>query len=171
MANFWSADWHIDHSLIIDYCHRPFKNTARMSRALIRNYNDVVAEEDLCYFIGDLMMGTDINRLEHILNRMNGTKVLILGNHDRMRPFDYVEAGFQSVHTSLELDILGGIVLAHDPACACAIGDRTLLCGHVHNLFKVQGNAINVGVDVWDFEPVSQRQIAGLLNPPDGKEQ
>jgi calcineurin-like phosphoesterase family protein len=34
-----------------------------------------------------------------------------------------------------------------------------VLCGHVHNMWKRNGNCFNVGVDVWDFRPVTMSQI------------
>lgn len=40
---------------------------------------------------------------------------------------------------------------------------RILLCGHVHNHWKVQKNMINVGVDVWDFTPVSLDEIRQMI--------
>lgn len=40
---------------------------------------------------------------------------------------------------------------------------RWLLCGHVHEKWKVKGNMINVGVDVWDYAPVSLEQIKELI--------
>lgn len=44
---------------------------------------------------------------------------------------------------------------------------RPLLCGHIHQHWKTKRTAqgtlmINVGVDVWDFKPVSQKQISNL---------
>ncbi len=38
-----------------------------------------------------------------------------------------------------------------------------LVHGHVHNGWKVNGKQINVGVDVWDFKPVSLEQILEII--------
>jgi calcineurin-like phosphoesterase family protein len=35
-----------------------------------------------------------------------------------------------------------------------------LICGHVHEAWRVRGRMLNVGVDVNDFTPVSQEQVA-----------
>jgi calcineurin-like phosphoesterase family protein len=60
--------------------------------------------------------------------------------------------------------------MCHDPALANVLPeDSILLCGHVHNLFKTTTSlcknikVINVGVDIWDFTPVSIEQIYELL--------
>jgi len=41
---------------------------------------------------------------------------------------------------------------------------RWLLHGHIHEKWKVNGRMINVGVDVWDFKPVSIEEIAKIIN-------
>jgi len=38
------------------------------------------------------------------------------------------------------------------------------ICGHIHGLWKVQRNMINVGVDAWHFIPVSEEQIIFYMN-------
>lgn len=40
---------------------------------------------------------------------------------------------------------------------------RVLLHGHVHSSWRTNGRMINVGVDVWDFAPISEQQIIELV--------
>jgi calcineurin-like phosphoesterase family protein len=40
-----------------------------------------------------------------------------------------------------------------------------LIHGHVHAAWAVQGTQINVGVGLWDFEPVPAEILAGLMLP------
>ncbi len=40
---------------------------------------------------------------------------------------------------------------------------RWLLHGHVHDLWKQHGRQINVGVDVWNYYPVSIETIAAMI--------
>lgn len=42
-------------------------------------------------------------------------------------------------------------------------GETFLLHGHVHCGWKKRGNMINVGCDVWNYYPVSQAEIAALM--------
>jgi len=42
-------------------------------------------------------------------------------------------------------------------------GESILLCGHVHDKWKVKGRQINVGVDVWNYAPVSHEKILKLI--------
>lgn len=152
--NIWfTADWHLSHFNIIRYTGRPFKDVNQMDHKIIKNYCELVGEDDVVFFVGDLSMRRKQYKEWFIrtFERLPGTKHLILGNHDYLGPFDYIEAGFTSVHTSLEVQ---EFILVHDPAVATVAKDRKFVCGHVHGLFKRQGNVVNVGVDIWDFKPV-----------------
>ena len=166
MSIWFTSDPHYNHGAIIDHCYRPFKTIKQMNRTLIKNYNAVVGPDDVVYFVGDLalMPPSHIEVLRQFVRQLNGTKHLILGNHDEFKPFAYVEIGFASVHTSLEVE---EFMLVHDPASSCVDRNRPYIVGHVHDLFVTQKNAINVGVDVWDFKPIhidKVREIARSLN-------
>jgi calcineurin-like phosphoesterase family protein len=126
-----------------------------MNKALISNWNQVVQPEDTVYVLGDFMMGSNPELARSFLDQLQGHKHLVLGNHDRLKPWDWVDAGFESVHTTLLLK--SNIYLAHDPAIYNALPpDSILLCGHIHTLFTVlpDKRVVNVGVDVQHFAPV-----------------
>ena len=170
---WFTADWHLSHRNIIKYCERPFKNTHYMNKTILKNYCDVVGEDDQVYFLGDMtMMGpSEQNKVSKQLEDLPGIKHLVLGNHDKFKPFTYHEMGFSSVHTALQttfhhLDLAFGaadFLMAHDPAWA-QIPETIWICGHIHNHWvsqKTDTNTIivNVGVDVWNFKPVSLDQV------------
>ena len=50
-----------------------------MNEALIDNWNSVVKKNDKVYHLGDVAFG---KHNLHYLDRCNGNKVLIMGNHD-----------------------------------------------------------------------------------------
>lgn len=157
MSNTWfTADWHFFHDNILKYekINRPFDNVKVMHNKIIDNYNMMVDKDDTCYVLGDIAMikNSNLNRLDKVIQSLNGKKILILGNHDEGKPFRYLKMGFESVHTSLELN---NWKLVHDPAWAVMEKNRTHIVGHVHSLFKIQGNCINVGIDVRNLFPVS----------------
>lgn len=160
-----TADEHYYHEGIIFPCNRPFKTTKQMNKTLIKNNNEIVSPEDEVYHIGDFTMLPigDVHMVERILSQLNGYHHLILGNHDRQRSWDLIDAGFSSIHTTLELVYENRkFFLHHDPAWSVVFRPETQLCGHVHNLFKFCKNTINVGVDIWDFKPVSLDEIIKL---------
>ena len=144
----------------MEYCHRPFANTDKMRHAIIGNYIKTVTDEDTVYFLGDMTLVGPANKqyLLNITSRLPGTKHLILGNHDKLDPFDYEDGGFKTIHTALDI---GEFVLVHDPARCIVDNTRKWLCGHVHTLFRKNrnGNVLNIGVDQWGFFPVAINEV------------
>jgi len=156
--NFYTADPHFGHEGIINICNRPFRTLAQMERTIIRNINNVVSDKDDLYIAGDFCWygPTQKSMIERLVNRINGRKHLILGNHDKLKGLDYVDCGFMSVHTSLKVNKR---CIFHDPSISIMFPGNSCVVGHIHNLFKVLKNCINVGVDVWDFKPVDDEDL------------
>ncbi len=111
---FFTSDWHIGHKIVIDLDKRPFKDLDHMSSSLIKNYNAIVPENGVCYFLGDMgFCGS--NTLKDIIDQLNGTKLLILGNHDKKHNAMY-NAGFDIVLNAAELWIASErVTLSHCP--------------------------------------------------------
>jgi len=166
MSNiFFVADEHYQHHNIIGYTNRPFKDLSTMHNALIRNFNEFVSEDDLTYHLGDFSVTRQVeqeHKLMKILDRLNGRHILIMGNHDYLKAQHYIDIGFQEFHSYLYLEEYK-LHLTHDPAVTQVLPDANWLCGHVHGLFKQVGNVINVGVDVWDYKPVSLEVVQSML--------
>jgi calcineurin-like phosphoesterase family protein len=120
ITTWFTADLHLGHELVSRL--RGFRTITQHDRTLIRNYNELVKDKDEVYIVGDLCMWGPQNfgNMEAIVKKLKGRKHLILGNHDKLKPFDYVEAGIISVHTSLLIDKFGSvpnpICVVHDPS-------------------------------------------------------
>lgn len=171
---YLTADLHLGHENIITYCNRPFKNINHMNKVLVSNWNNLVKEEDVVYVIGDFSKSdTKIDNSHFVakmLSKLNGTKHLILGNHDGLRPFTYVSIGFTTVHTALNLNVTQrgefketNWILHHDPCAAITKRDTQWICGHLHDLILSCKNVVNVGVDVWDYKPVSMDRLKAFI--------
>lgn len=79
---FFTSDLHIGHANVIKFDQRPFKDLDHMHRVLINNYNATVEPDAICYFLGDVGLSkSDV--VSKVIKELNGTKVLLLGNHDR----------------------------------------------------------------------------------------
>lgn len=78
---FFTSDWHIGHQKSIQFDERPFKDLTHMHETLIARYNATVPEKGICYFLGD--MGNKTEDMHKVITRLQGTKVLLLGNHDK----------------------------------------------------------------------------------------
>lgn len=178
---YFTSDLHFGHSNIIEYENRPFKNVEAMDKDLIKEYNFIVTNEDIVYILGDLSLKRSNHKeyLRNIVESMRGNKILILGNHDALKPFDYVDMGFKYVSTYLEIPVIQNneIVvtfgLTHDPSVAIVDKSKIWLCGHVHSQWSkidnhdLYGNHIrilNVGVDIRRFKPISINEIMKEFN-------
>ena len=172
MTLFFTADEHHDHEALIGYVQRPFKNKKEMMKEIIGRYNDTVTENDTVWHIGDVsMLGSSrVHFFETLAKKYRKVKSrhLVLGNHDDLRPFTYVNIGlFTTVHTAFWMNVGGHeLFLAHDPALyQPAMQHTIMLCGHIHRLYRTIPieKLVNVGVDVWDFAPVSLERVIELL--------
>jgi calcineurin-like phosphoesterase family protein len=80
---FFTSDTHFGHKNIIRYCDRPFKDFEEMDEAIVENWNHVVGDTDVVYHLGDLALGPS-DRWHDILTSLNGYKIFVVGNHDRI---------------------------------------------------------------------------------------
>ena len=180
---WFTSDFHFGHENIIKYCNRPFSSVEEMDEALIRRWNDTVGVDDEVFFLGDFSMSPKVIDLVGLLN---GDVHLIAGNHDscwkkgRLKEAAtqrFLDAGFDSVATSGEITIGNRtLLMSHFPFERDARhGDRYaefapkdngewLLCGHVHDSWKVQRRQINVGIDAWGGRLVSTEDIAEVMS-------
>ena len=166
---FFTADQHFGHANVIRHCGRPFETADDMDEALIRNWNAEVAPKDEVYILGDLTMRSAAEAHGY-LSRLNGSKYMIRGNHDRfLKGFETYENDFLWIKDYHVLRTDGQrIVLFHFPILEWDQFYRGAihLYGHVHNsqksgerLMALNGLAFNVGVDVNAYKPVSIVEI------------
>lgn len=161
MAVFFTSDTHFGHKNIIKYSDRPFKDVTHMNEMLVYLWNQTVGPDDTVYHLGDVALGPIEGSLSYI-SRLNGSKVLITGNHDRnfhlgrrsagLEPHEwdgkYLEAGFDAVYRSLVIPDVGPfaqVALSHFPYQGDSHdGDRyeqarreddgtPLIHGHIHS--------------------------------------
>lgn len=127
---FFTSDLHIGHENVVHFSKRPFKNLEDMHKTLIRNYNSVVPENGVCYFLGDIgLCNGDIIR--KVISQMNGTKVLILGNHDKGMNGMY-NLGFDVVMYGTTLQICQQrVTMSHCPLLGVYREDTTGMRGGV----------------------------------------
>lgn len=78
-----TADLHLNHANVIQYCNRPFADAAEMNEHLVAQTRKVRDGEWLV-IVGDLAMG-DHDAAMAWVRRIQGRKVLVLGNHDLTR--------------------------------------------------------------------------------------
>ncbi len=148
---WFTADFHLGHKRIMKYCKRPFRNVDEMDIILIENFNALVKPSDTTYFLGDFCFRKDP---ADYISMLNGYQVFLWGNHDKTRLFKSFpkECMYEGYGVKIHM--------THFPADSRIHGYDISLCGHVHEKWKVnEKGVINVGVDVWEFRPVSIKEI------------
>ena len=79
---YFTSDLHLGHRNIIKLAQRGFDSIEQMDEQLIKNFNNRVTDKDTVYILGDLSM-KGAEYVNGVIPQLNGTKVLVQGNHDR----------------------------------------------------------------------------------------
>jgi len=187
MKRYWTSDIHFGHLNIIKYCDRPFGDPEDMNAQIIERWNEVVQPDDAVMVLGDVALGK-IRETLPLVGKLNGTKYLVPGNHDRCWPGHkgfttwndkYLEAGFARILPVQEVAHIGPkrteVLICHFPYHGDSHEDdrytewrpkdfgMPLLHGHVHDTWLHNANQFNVGLDVHDYRPVAEDEIAEWL--------
>lgn len=143
---FFTSDTHFDHFNILSYCARNFNNIHDMNENFIHEWNEIVTPEDTIFHIGDVALGMGSERFDALMSRLNGTKHLIVGNHDG----GWVKRSihWESVSKNMVLTISGfDIQLNHRPDFDKFRDWDIFLYGHTHSRLEHTHNTLDVGVD------------------------
>lgn len=142
--NVWLiSDTHFSHNNIINFMNndgtklRPFDTVEEMDEMMIDNWNSVVKPSDKVYHLGDVVIN---RRALPILNRLNGRKILIRGNHDIFKTKEYTPY-FEEIYGSYKLAnyILTHIPIHPDSIARWANGN---IHGHLHSNNVTQSQLI-----------------------------
>lgn len=80
--NFYISDLHLGHKRVLRMDDRPFETLDEMNNAIINNWNSRVGNNDTVYILGDIAWSN--SEAYKVISQLTGTKVLILGNHDKL---------------------------------------------------------------------------------------
>ena len=160
MAVFFTADHHFGHGGARGLFKRPFGSIAEMDRAMVVRWNEVVGPDDEVWHLGDFAVRQSAARMAELLAALAGTKHLIVGNNDGSATTGL--AGWASVAHYAELRLDGTwLILCHYPLRTWNRMSRGALDlhGHSHGRLAPLPRQIDVGVDCWDFRPVTLAEI------------
>lgn len=180
---FFTADTHFFDRHILRF--RPqFGDVDEMNEILVRNWNETVPPDGIVFHLGDVMAGS-VDLVASFLPRLNGTILLVKGNHD-----DVTIYRNQQVKVRTRLILLGKervivlnhhkIFLNHYPFL-CYAGQYNgvwQLFGHVHSGREVDGYDLprlgnllpfqyDVGVDNNDYCPISFSRLEEIMSNRD----
>lgn len=132
---FFISDHHFGHRGILKHEpeHRPFASIEEHDEWLVEQHNSVVGKNDTVWFGGDVAFAGRATKFPagRYLDRMNGQKNLILGNHDHYPPAVY-GAYFHRVLGCLKK---GNVFVTHIPVHPDEFNYRVdyNLHGHIHS--------------------------------------
>ena len=131
---FFISDTHFGHANMITFLNydgtrmRPFDSVEECDEFMIESWNKVVKPGDRIYHLGDVVYKCK-NR-DEIMQRLNGEKVLIKGNHDKDQPGWYMKY-FKDIRGTHHID--GNYLLSHFPIHPDSKGRFIRgLHGHIH---------------------------------------
>jgi calcineurin-like phosphoesterase family protein len=163
---FLISDLHLGHKGIVSFMTedgiskmRPWNDVDEMNEILVSNWNSVVKSQDLVYNLGDVSLN---KRYLPLLDRMNGEKRLILGNHDRFSISEY-QKYFTKIYGSLKLD---KFILTHYPVDINSIPDWCLanVHGHIHEKESPSNKHFNISVEKIDYTPIALDRIKQIFS-------
>jgi calcineurin-like phosphoesterase family protein len=159
MAVFFTSDHHFDHVRIIELCKRPFNDVDEMNETMVRRWNERVRPDDVVYHLGDFSL-KQAEVAERFANRLMGEIRFVWGNHDR--PSVICMNRWYGADPILEIKVEGiEITLCH---YAMRVWNKShhgalMLYGHSHGTLPGNNQSLDVGVDAWNFYPVTLSEI------------
>jgi calcineurin-like phosphoesterase family protein len=172
MKTWITSDLHFGHKNIMKFCpvtRARFKDDlGYMNNAMVEEWNAKVDIEDLVYILGDVafMSGSEAGRT---MQRLNGVKILVEGNHDRKTLMDATFRNcFVEVHKYLDITYNGHkIVMFHYPIAEWDQMHRGALHFHGHLHGGTTGmekyRCMDVGMDSTGEIVVSMEYAIGRI--------
>jgi calcineurin-like phosphoesterase family protein len=170
MVDIWFlSDTHFGHTKTVTEFKRhdgsplrDFKHVDEMDEHLIERWNSVVKPQDHVYHLGDVV----INRKKMpLLERCNGHKRLVRGNHDIFKTEDYL-AYFDEIYACRVFDGVRAI-FTHIPIHPESLGRfKVNVHGHLHHQPKQVGKGyFSVCVEMLDnYTPIHLDQIKAMID-------
>lgn len=122
------ADLHLGHANMAS--RRGFSTVEEHDNHIIESWNSVVSKRDVTYVLGDVTMEKKASY--HLLDRLNGVKHVVLGNHDRRQDVTSLLEHVESVAGMVNYK---GITLTHCPIHPMELEHRFSrnIHGHIHD--------------------------------------
>lgn len=123
---------HLGHKAIAQY--RDHQDEFAHDEYLIDSWNSTVNKKDLTYILGDITMENSTHYYQ--LDRLNGRKVVVLGNHDRHQDIKELLKYVDSVAGMVDYK---GFALTHAPIHPNEVQFyRGNIHAHIHHINKLE---------------------------------
>ena len=146
-----------------------FSTVEEMNETIISHHNERVRKGDLVYDLGDFAIKTTEEVALSCLKRMNGQRYQFEGNHDQIATKLAKKGAFIWYRQLEELNLDQPYFEKKQKIVLCHYAMRTWhnsykggwqLYGHSHGMLPEDHTlSFDVGVDCWDFYPVSIEEV------------
>jgi len=165
---FVVSDTHFGHAGVCRFLRddgtklRPWDTVEEMDEYMVEAWNDTVRPQDKVYHVGDVVMN---RRCLKIMERLNGDKVLIKGNHDIFRLEEYTPY-FRDIRS---YHVVDGLIFSHIPIHEESLGRfGTNVHGHTHANRVMKDGKIDpryfcVCVELTDFRPITYDELKARI--------
>jgi len=164
MNDIWfTSDTHFNHKNCLLF-RKQFASLDEMNDLMIERWNERVRPGDRVYHLGDFALGP-VEEARKIAERLNGQIYLIRGNHERVA---------EKLDRWIWIKDYFGLKVGDQKIYLCHYAFRTWNCMH-HGSWHLHGHShgslpeletsrsFDVGVDCWEFRPISYDQVAAKM--------
>ncbi|KQP85449.1 metallophosphoesterase [Methylobacterium sp. Leaf113] len=170
---FFTADGHVGHKGILSprfANRRPFSSIEEHDEAIVAAWNAVVRPDDIVWHLGDFAYKCSLDHAAGIFARLKGRKYLCRGNHDHglgdrlewAGPVVDVQRIFVQDPGMPKRVALWASHYAHVTWPHAWHGDLHVY-GHSHGGIPATRTSLDVGVDCWDWRPVTLGRIMARM--------
>lgn len=139
---------HFNHESVAKW--RDFENSFYHDELLISHWNRTVHKKDLTYILGDVTMEKSNDYYQ--LDRLNGRKIVVLGNHDLWQDVPKLLNYVDGVAGMIDYK---GFALTHAPIHISEIGQyKGNIHAHIHHNNKLADFDVNLKYDDIENNPV-----------------
>lgn len=141
-----------------------FENRSVSDREMIDRWNDSVSNDDVIYVLGDFAI-PEKKYIEETLQKLNGYKILVKGNHDCLSYKDYLDVGFDEVYFH-PIIVDNFWIMSHEPLYMNNSMPYANIFGHVHKnpIYKdYSKHHFCVCVERINYTPIPFDDIKGIV--------
>lgn len=181
---WFTSDLHFFHDRVLEFHSKRKeifgKDIQSAKEAMITLQNSRVSKNDTVYILGDLAFG-GVEDKRKLFMRLNGNKVLVLGNHDKVpnklksyfnhitqiKNLTFKKSVYNFLHRDLE------IIMCHFPMLTWEHKEKgsVMVHGHCHGkVDKINEDSkdlrVDVGIDgkLANYDLVSLEKLANYIN-------
>jgi len=170
---YFTSDFHIGHTKVIQFSKRPFSSVQEMDDTIIKNVISILKPKDELYFLGDFSWSLSSSQKFFSQLPYDVDFYYILGNHENGH--ERFKSRCKVISPLYEIVIAGNITtLCHYPMITWNKSHYNSwhLFGHHHNNSNgtdklsslVHGKALNVNIEFHDYKPWSEDEIVAYMS-------